>query len=177
MATTIAFVVAVARNGVIGLKGDLPWRLSSDLKLFRRLTMGKPIVMGRKTWASLPKRPLDGRDNIVVTRDATFADEGAIVAHDVEAALALAFAAADRRGTDEIAVIGGADIFRAMLPLAGRIYLTEVDAAPEGDVFFPALDPAEWHLASVEPIPRGPRDEAGAELKILERIAPAKASD
>ncbi len=176
MAITVSFVVAVARNGVIGLEGNLPWRLSSDLKMFRRLTMGKPMIMGRKTWASLPKRPLDGRDNIVVTRDQSFAEDGAIVAHSMEEAIATAQQAAGRRGVDEIAVIGGAEIFRATLPAAGRIYLTEVDAEPRGDVFFPPLDPGEWRLVSSEPIPRGPRDEVAAVLKVLERCEPDEAA-
>lgn len=168
----VSFVVAVAKNGVIGRDGDLPWRLSSDLKMFRRLTMGKPILMGRKTWVSLPRKPLDGRDNIVVTRDRAFADDGAIVAHSVADALAIGREAARRRGVDEIAVIGGAEIFRETLPRAGRIYLTEVDATPDGDTCFPPLDPTAWRLASSEPIPRGPKDEAAAVLQILERCAP-----
>ncbi len=171
MPAVIAFVVAVARNGVIGRDGQLPWRLSTDLKLFRRLTMGKPIVMGRKTWETLPKRPLDGRDNIVVTRDAAFRAEGAIVAHSVDDALRIARDLADARGVDEVAVIGGAEIYRATLAAAGRIYLTEVDALPEGDTQFPELDPAVWREVSREPLERGPRDEFAAELVILERAS------
>lgn len=169
MPAVIAFVVAVARNGVIGRDGQLPWRLSTDLKLFRRLTMGKPIVMGRKTWETLPKRPLDGRDNIVVTRDAAFRAEGAIVAHSVDDALRIARDLADARGVDEVAVIGGAEIYRATLAAAGRIYLTVVDATPEGDTLFPELDPVVWREVSREPLERGPRDEFAAELRILER--------
>lgn len=172
---TVSFVVAVARNGVIGRHGELPWRISSDLKKFRHVTMGKPILMGRKTWASLPKKPLDGRDNIVVTRDRRFAEQGALVAHSIEEALRLGTTAAHRRGVDEIAVIGGADIFRETFPHAGRIYLTEVDAAPDGDTFFPPLDPGEWRLVSSEPLARGPNDEAAAVFEVLERCRPATA--
>ena len=132
----ITLVVAVAENGVIGRDGGLPWRLSSDLKTFRRLTMGKPLIMGRRTFQSL-KKPLDGRDNIVVTRDDGFRPDGAIVVPSFEAALARAKDCAKARGTDEIMVIGGADIFAASLPLAGRIYKTEVHGRPEGDTLMP----------------------------------------
>lgn len=166
----LAFVVAVARNGVIGRDGDLPWRIPSDLKLFRRLTMGKPVVMGRRTWSTLQKRPLDGRDNIVVTRDRSFTAPGAIVVHTPQDAVAAGRRCAEARGADEVAVIGGAEIYRALLDLADRIYLTEVDATPAGDVVFPALDPAHWREVSREALPRGERDEHGALLRVLDRV-------
>lgn len=164
----LAFVVAVARNGIIGRDGQLPWRLSSDLKTFRRLTMGKPLIMGRKTWDSLG-RPLDGRDNIVVTRDPGFAAEGALVVHDVAAAVAMAQGCATRRGVDEIMVIGGAHIFAALLDQAQRIYWTAVEADPPGDVTFPEIDLRQWHEVSSQVLPRGNRDEYPATLRILER--------
>lgn len=170
----VAFIVAVARNGVIGRDGQLPWRLSTDLKLFRRLTMGKPIVMGRKTWESLAKRPLDGRDNIVVTRDATFQAEGAMVAHSVDDALRIARAAADARQADEVMVIGGEEIFRSTLAEADRIYLTEVHAEPAGDTFMPPLDQSQWQERSRERLERGPKDEFDAELVVLERNAQSR---
>ncbi len=170
MTVCISLIVAVARNGVIGFKGGLPWRLSSDLKTFRRLTMGKPIVMGRKTFASLGK-PLDGRDNIVITRDLHFEVEGVTACNSVGEALVLARALARTNGSDEVMIIGGAEIYRAALPLAGRIYWTAVDADPEGDVVFPPLDPAEWAETSSEPFSRGPRDDHGATLIIFERRA------
>lgn len=173
MRPRIAFIVAVARNGVIGRDGDLPWRLSSDLKLFRRLTMGKPVVMGRKTWETLPKRPLDGRDNIVVTRDERYVADGAVVAHTLDAALAAARAGASARGVDEVMVIGGAEIYRAALARAERIYLTEVEAEPAGDTRFPVLEPSQWRELSRETLPRGPKDEFGATLVVLDRIAAA----
>ncbi|MCC0008282.1 MAG: dihydrofolate reductase [Hyphomicrobiaceae bacterium] len=166
----VAFIVAVARNGVIGRDGDLPWRLSSDLKLFRRLTMGKPILMGRKTWAGLKKKPLDGRDNIVLTRDRTFRAEGAIVVHTLDEALGECRKAAARSGADEIMVIGGAEVYRAALSHAERIYWTEVDASPEGDALFPPLDAGAWREIAVEEIERGPKDEHPARLRILERV-------
>lgn len=170
---TVSLIVAVARNGVIGRGGDLPWRLSSDLKLFRRLTMGKPIIMGRRTWQTLRKKPLDGRDNIVVTRDRSFVAEGAIVTHSIEQALDAARKAAAARAIDEIMVIGGAEIYREALPHAHRLYWTEVDADPAGDTWFPKLERSAWREVSREPIPRGPNDQFAAVLKVLERAQPA----
>jgi dihydrofolate reductase len=166
----IAFVVAVADNGIIGRDGQLPWRLSSDLKMFRRLTMGKPIIMGRRTWESLPKRPLDGRDNIVITRDTTFSAEDAHVAGSVDAALALAEQLAKTRNADEIAVIGGAQVYRAMLDRVDRIYWTQVHGVPEGDTIFPQPDPQAWREVMSEPIAQTERDQYAATLKILERF-------
>lgn len=167
----ISIIVAAAENGVIGNAGALPWRLSSDLKRFRAMTMGKPVVMGRKTFQSLPKA-LDGRDNIVVTRDAGFEAEGAMSAVSLEAALALAREHAARRGVEEVMVIGGGDIYAQALPLTGRVYLTVVHAAPTGDTYFPALDPAFWRLTREEAIPRGPNDAYAATLRIFDRIVP-----
>lgn len=164
----IALVVAVARNGVIGRGGTLPWRMSSDLKLFRRLTMGKPLVMGRRTFASLG-RPLDGRDNVVVTRDAGFAVDGVEAFGDLAAALDRGRALARERGVGEVMVIGGADIYAQVLPGADRLYLTEVDAVPDGDTWFPSLDRAAWHEIAREALPRGPRDDHDATLVVLDR--------
>jgi dihydrofolate reductase len=146
-------VVAVAENGVIGNKGALPWRIPEDLKRFKALTLGKPCIMGRKTWDSLPKKPLPGRANIVVTRDPAFRAEGAEVARSFGEALDIAV-----RGTPaEIMIIGGAAIFAAALPLAQRVELTEVMTAPEGDAFMPPFDRAAWQETKRE----GPY-EAGA---------------
>ena len=155
---TIVLVVAVARNGVIGRAGRLPWRLPTDLKHFKALTMGKPVVMGRKTFASIG-RPLPGRENIVVSRDPSFAAPGAHVCTSVEQALALASRIGEATGGDEIAVLGGRDIFEATLPRAARVYLTEVDAAPEGDTWFPSLDPAHWVETARRAPPRATGDE------------------
>ena len=165
----IAFVVAVARNGVIGREGGLPWRISSDLKRFKAITMGKPVIMGRKTWESLPRRPLPGRLNIVVTRDRHYRAEGAVVTASVGEALAQA----RRTEADEICVIGGAEIFRQMLPEADRLYLTEVDLAPEGDVVLPPLDEKAWRETAREIHERAPGDDAGFVLRVLDRIASA----
>lgn len=170
MTVLISLIVAVAKNGVIGANGGLPWRLSSDLKTFRRLTLGKPIVMGRKTFASLGK-PLDGRDNIVVSRDPHFAPDGVSVFSSVGEALVLARALARTNGSDEVMVIGGAEIYRATLPVANRVYWTAVDAEPQGDVVFPSLSPAEWAQVSSEPLDRGPRDDHAATLIVFDRTA------
>lgn len=164
----VSLIVAVAKNGVIGANGGLPWRMSSDLKTFRRLTMGKPIVMGRKTFLTL-KRPLDGRDNIIVSRDPAFEPEGVTVVDSVADALILARALARTKGEDEVMVIGGAEVYRAALPHVTRIYWTEVDAEPAGDTYFPDLDPGCWREVSRETLPKGERDDHAAVLRVLER--------
>lgn len=165
----VALVVAVAENGVIGKDGKLPWHISSDLKFFRSVTMGKPVVMGRKTFESIGK-PLDGRDNIVVTRNRDFAADGAFVVATIEEALALARKKASERGTDEISVIGGAQIYEQTLECADIIYLTEVHAAPEGDAVFPELDQSVWREVSRKRHEPGPRDSSAYSLTVLERI-------
>ncbi len=164
----ISLVVAVADNGVIGRDGTLPWRLSADLKTFRRLTMGKPLIMGRRTFESL-KKPLDGRDNIIITRSSDYHPAGTILATDFAAALDIARDCATRRGVNEIAVIGGTTVFEAALPLAHRIYKTEVHASPAGDAFFPDIDWRNWLEVSREALPRGPNDDCTSTLVVLER--------
>ena len=166
----IALVAAMGENGAIGRGGDLPWRLSSDLRYFRKITMGKPVIMGRRTFSSLP-RLLDGRLNIVLTRNAAFEAPGAVMAYNLEEALDVARREAKRTGGDEIMVIGGADVFRALLPLAGRIYLTEVDAAPDADTWFPDIDLSEWREVSREAHQAGPRDDHAFSFIVLERKA------
>lgn len=146
MTVPISLVVARARNGVIGDRGRIPWHISEDMRRFKALTMGKPVVMGRKTWNSLPKKPLPGRTNIVVTRDRAFAAEGAVVVHSMDDALARA--AAENPG--EIMIAGGAKIYAAALPRATRVHLTEVDGDFEGDAFMPPFDPAIWRELSRE---------------------------
>ena len=168
MPARIVLVVAVAENGVIGHRGGMPWRLPTDLAHFRAVTLGKPVVMGRKTFGAIG-RPLPGRDNIVVTRDPTLSIANAHVAHSVEEALALGAELAQARGGDEIAVIGGAEIFAATLGRADRIHLTRVHARPEGDTFFPALDPAEWRETRRETVRAGARDSADMTFSVLER--------
>lgn len=165
----IAMIVAMDENGVIGRDGALPWRLSSDLKLFKRLTMGKPLIMGRRTFQSIG-RPLEGRDNIVISRNRSFAPDNVDVAPSPEAALWLARGFARARGTDEIMVIGGADIFAAFLPLTSRIYLTRVHAKLAGDTYFPALPPEEWRATLSEHYGAGARDEYDFTFEILDRV-------
>lgn len=164
----VSIVVAIAENGIIGRDGTLPWRISSDLKTFRRLTMGKPLIMGRRTFQSL-KKPLDGRDNIVLSTDADYRPDGAIMAADFETALAIGRDCAARRGVDEIAAIGGTAVFAAALPIADRIYRTDVHGAPEGDAYFPATDWSQWVEVSREELPSGPKDDFDATLVVLER--------
>jgi dihydrofolate reductase len=138
--TTISLVLARADNGVIGNKGGIPWRIPEDVKRFKALTMGHPLVMGRKTWDSLPRKPLPGRTNIVITRDAEWRADGAVVARSLHDALKQAQA----ENPTEIAVIGGAGIYLAALPLATRVHLTEVHATPDGDVTLPAFAGTAW---------------------------------
>lgn len=156
----IVLVVAIAQNGVIGAGDGLPWRLSSDLRRFRAVTMGKPVIMGRKTWDTIGK-PLPGRANIVISRDAGFTAEGAEVVRSLEEALELAEERArELDGAGEICVIGGGQIYARALPLADRLYVTHVLASPPGDTFFPPIDENEWQPVSREEVPAGERDSA-----------------
>ena len=157
--TEIVLVAAVADNGVIGADNAIPWRQKSDMQRLKAITMNKPVVMGRKTFASL-KRPLPGRTNIVITRDPDFDSPGVVVATSFEAALALAQADALQRGASEIAVLGGAEIYAQFLGIADRIEITEVHAAPKGDTRFPAIDKAAWEEVARVRHEAGPDDNA-----------------
>jgi dihydrofolate reductase len=139
----VAIIAALARNRVIGRGNRLPWHLPDDLRHFKRLTLGHPIVMGRRTWESLPGL-LPDRTHFVVTRDPGYRAAGAVVVHSLDAALAAA-------GGDEAFVVGGAELYALALPRAARLYLTLVDAEVEGDVFFPPVDPAQWREVAREP--------------------------
>lgn len=166
----IAIVVATAENGVIGREGGLPWRLSTDMRRFKATTMGKPIVMGRKTWESFPRRPLPGRLNIVVTRDRNFRADGAEVVHSFEDGLTLATV----RGrcmaeAGEICVIGGGEIYRQALPRADRLHVTHVLAEIDGDTRFPAIEPAQWRTVSSETFPAGEKDTHATRYTVYER--------
>jgi dihydrofolate reductase len=161
--------LARARNGVIGHAGALPWRLATDLRRFRALTLGKPVIMGRKTWESLPRRPLPGRLNVVLTRQPESEAAGAVVCNDFAEAIEIAREQAAEDGKDEVCVIGGADLFTLALPKAKRIYLTEVDADPAGDVSMAALDEAGWTEVSREAVAAGPDDEYATVFRVLER--------
>jgi dihydrofolate reductase len=155
----IVLIVAVADNGVIGSHGAIPWRLKSDMQRFKRMTIGKPVVMGRKTFSSIG-RPLPGRTNIVVTRDANFRAGGAAVTTSFADARAVATGDALRRSADEIAVIGGAEIYAQWIDCADRLEVTEVHARPEGDACFAAVDTAIWEEVARVRLPAGPDDSA-----------------
>jgi len=169
-ALPIAIIAAVARNGVIGANNGLIWRLSSDLKRFRALTMGKPVIMGRKTFESIG-RPLPGREIIVVTRDAGFSADGVRVATALGAALSIGEEICRATGASEIIVAGGGELYRQTMHLAQRLYLTEVGLTPGGDTHFPAVDPALWRETKRERGKRGERDEAEFEFVEYVRIA------
>ncbi|WP_349357626.1 dihydrofolate reductase [Stappia sp.] len=158
-APELVLVAAVGENGVIGADGDMPWRLSTDLKRFKRLTLGHPVIMGRKTFESIG-RPLPGRANIVVTRDAAWAHEGVETVASLDAAIALAGAQARAEGTGAVMVIGGGEIYAATLPLADRLEITRVHLAPEGDTHFPRIDPGMWREVARETPERGAKDSA-----------------
>jgi dihydrofolate reductase len=157
--TEIVLVAAVADNGVIGADNAIPWRLKRDMQRLKAITINKPVVMGRKTFASL-KRPLPDRTNIVITRDPDFRAAGAVVTTSFENALALAQSDALQRGADDIAVIGGADIYAHFLELADRLEITEVHATPSGDTLFPAIDEDAWKEVARVRHEAGPDDSA-----------------
>ncbi len=167
-AVEIILVVAVADNGVIGRDGDMPWRLSTDLKRFKANTMGRPVIMGRKTFQSIGKA-LAGRTNIVVTRDTSFAATDVTVADSVETALTIARQQAAKDGVDAVCIIGGGEVYRQTFEIADRILLTHVEAAPDGDTRFPAIDPALWDKEHEESIPAGEKDSVATRYAIYRR--------
>ena len=164
----LVLVAAVARNGIIGANGGLPWRLSSDLKRFKALTWGKPLVVGRKTFESIG-RALPGRETIVVTRDPTFAAPGVLVAHNLDAALDLAAERAHAVGADDIIIGGGAEIYAQTMARAHRLFITEVALDAEGEARFPPIDPHVWREISRETGERGARDDADFAFVSYER--------
>jgi dihydrofolate reductase len=169
MSVHLALVVARARNGVIGRDGTLPWRLKSDMAWFKANTLGKPVIMGRKTWDSLPKKPLPGRTNIVLSRDGSFEPRGAVPCETFSEAVGIARDQAADDGAGEICVIGGSALFELALPRARRLYLTEVLADVEGDVVFPHFDEADWTEVYSQAHPAGEDDDHPFVLRILER--------
>lgn len=165
----VSLIVAMAANRVIGLEGGMPWHLPGDLKFFKRTTLGHPVVMGRKTYEAIGGA-LPGRSNIVVTRNAAFTAADADVVHDLKTALAKAEALAEIEGTDEVFIIGGADIYAQALDRADRIYLTEVEGEFPGDAFFPEIDRRQWRETARDA--QKPDAEGGAAYSfvILDRI-------
>ena len=168
----IVLVAAVARNGVIGRAGALPWRIKSEMQRFRALTWGKPVVVGRKTYLSFTRRPLPGRTNIIISRSRDVAMPGAIVAPTLSAALDVARGDALRRGADAIMVVGGAEIYAQALPLADRLEVTHVHAVPAGDAVFPAIDPAVWRETQRSAHAPGPGDDTGYDAVTYMRVRP-----
>ncbi len=153
--TTI--VVAVAENGVIGREGGLPWHLPTDLKRFKALTLGKPVIMGRKTWASIG-RPLPGRPNIVISRDPAFRAEGATTVLSLGEAILLGKQQAKALGVDEVCIIGGGEIYRQAIDVTDILHVTEVGATVDGDTRFPQIDPAVFEKTFAETLTRGEKD-------------------
>ncbi len=154
----LAAIVARSQNGVIGRDGDLPWRLSSDLKHFKRLTLGTPCVMGRKTWESLPGA-LPGRPMLVLTRQENYKAKGAEVFTSIPDMIGRAHELAGEMGADQISIIGGAQLYKRLLPITDRVYETEVQATVEGDAVFPSLASEEWSLSDEKQQAAGPRDD------------------
>ena len=163
----LSLIVAMSRNGVIGLDNRLPWHLSEDLKYFKSVTMGKPIIMGRKTFDSIG-RPLPGRCNIVITRNPNWIQPGVKIAQTLDQAMLLGRQAGEESGGEEVMVIGGEQIYRITLAVADRIYLTEVDAEIKGDAFFPEFNRSAWKQVKVEH-PEG-TDSPAYRFLVLERI-------
>ncbi len=171
----LALVVAMSENRVIGRDGALPWHIRSDLKKFKEITHSKPIIMGSNTWDSLPRKPLPGRLNLVLTRDLKFEAEGGIVCNSLFEALDIAREHAVEDGAPtpedlEVCVIGGANVFEQMMGRATRIYLTQVHATVEGDTYFPEIDPAVWQVSSSEEFPQGEGDDYAFTLKTYDKI-------
>jgi dihydrofolate reductase len=171
----IVLVAAVARNGVIGREGGLPWRIKSDMQRFRALTWGKPVVVGRKTYFSFNRKPLPGRTNIVVSRARDLAVPGAIVAASLPVALDVARGDALRRATDAIMVLGGADIYAQAMPLANRLEITHIHAQCDGDTVFPAIDPVIWREAARTAFSPAPGDDTGYDAVTYVRVRPEAA--
>ncbi len=165
-----SLIVAKSRNGVIGVDGSLPWRLSSDLQFFKRTTLGKPVLMGRVTWESLPF-PLPGRPNLVLSRDRGYKARGADVFHSLTHMIGRGYELAGASGADEIMLIGGAKLYADCTAYVTRMYITEVDVMIEGDAHFPAVQTADWRQISETSHPKGPKDDYPFITQVYERRA------
>ena len=159
MSVGVSLIAAIGENSVIGNEGQIPWRLPTDFAHFKRTTLGKPLIMGRKTFESIG-RPLPGRTNIIVTRQQHFAAEGVVVCHSFEEALGRATAIAAADGVGEVMVAGGGEIYRQAMPLANCLHITHVSASPEGDARFPSIDMAVWEVSFRHDLSRGEKDSA-----------------
>lgn len=167
----LCLIVARAQNGVIGRDNDLPWRLSDDLKHFKRTTKGCPVIMGRKTWQSLPRQPLPGRDNIVLSRDAQYAAAEARVFTSTLAAIETARSLARASGKSEIFVTGGSAVYAETLPMADRLYITEVETSVEGDACFPDFDESAFQEIDSQHIGADEKNEFAFTIRTLDRLA------
>lgn len=167
----LSLIVARARNGAIGKDGDLPWRLSDDLKHFKATTKGCPVLMGRKTWESLPRRPLPGRDNIVLSRDGAYRADGARVFTSLPAAIAAGQSLSAAAGQQECFIVGGEAIYAAALPFADRLYITEVDIEIEGDAFFPEIDDTAFRDVAQSAHAADERNQHAFVIRTLDRLA------
>ena len=168
MTIRIAMIAGVAENDVIGSDQTIPWRVPSDMAFFKKTTMGKPIVMGRKQFETVGK-PLPGRTNIVITRQRDYRPEGVLVFHDVETALTEAGKIARADGVDEIMIIGGGELYAQLMDRADRLYITHIDLHPTGDVLFPAIAPEQWTVVDLPEVTPSPKDEATYRVKVYER--------
>jgi dihydrofolate reductase len=167
----IVVIAAVARNGIIGAENDMPWKLSTDLKRFKKLTLGKPVIMGRKTFLSFGGRPLPGRPHVIISRDPDYAPEGAEAVTSLEAAFERGKELAVELKADEIICMGGGQIYAQAMQKADRLELTEVDAEPEGDTRFPDIDPKVWQEVNREAGTRSDKDSADFTFVTYRRIA------
>ena len=161
-------IAGVAENGVIGSDQTIPWRVPSDMAFFKRTTMGKPVVMGRKQYETVGK-PLPGRSNIVITRQKGYQSEGVLVFHDIDSALQRAREIAQADGVDEIMIIGGGELYAQLMGRADRLYISHIDLSPPGDVRFPAIAPEQWTVVDLPEVAPSPRDEAAYRVKVYER--------
>lgn len=166
----LSLIVARARNGVIGRDGDLPWSLPTDLKLFKSITLGKPVLMGRKTWESLPF-PLPGRPNLVLTRDVGYQAPKAEVFSDLKAFVGHGYELAGMSGAEEVMVIGGAQLYRTLMPHINRQYITQILAEPEGDAFFAAPDKKDWVLSEEKTGLKSSQDDHDFVFQVWDRVS------
>lgn len=166
----LCLIVARSRNGVIGKDNDLPWRLSDDLKHFKATTHGCPVIMGRKTWESLPRRPLPGRDNIVLSRDGQYAAPKARVFTSISAAIETGRALAQVARQSGVFVTGGSAVYAAALPFADRLYITEVDTEIDGDARFPEFDEAQFDEVETRDIAANEKNEFAFTIRVLDRL-------
>lgn len=171
---TVAMIAAMARNRVIGINNQLPWYLPNDLRFFKAVTMGKPIIMGRKTFQSIGK-PLPGRTNIIITRDPDYRADGVVVVHSVDQAIEKATSVAELDGASEVMVIGGAEIYQAVLPRADRLYLTRVEADVDGDAWFPGLVWSQWQQTEREQFAAEGPNPYDYAIEIYQKVVPNQA--